>query len=496
MTDRRPKPCHYDPATKTRLLEDGEPCTADHCVDCTRTHTAPGQLVCPDCVGAVRTDLEDIRFHARHLRWHAARGNGLTVPSARIPGGDALVAMARAGAGYDDLHTRFSTPKNGTREDLLAEDHPDDDVVPVLLPLLGWEHQWRTYFDHTPRATKRSPVTAITHYLGDHLTAMAQATDGPDWPAFSFDMQALRRQLEGILHDEQEPQRGVPCFECGERLVRRWGKPQPCRHATPGQVALGRIKAGIRAAQAHLATVRSYPELGEPTYAELRAARRTPTEAEEAAARVPCDACSTSKAGQGGIEDPSVGQSWECLGCRKQYDPGEYANAVRRHLLTAGPSGDGWTHIAMAAEAATTMTQVPIAPSTVRRWMDRGQVLSVCRWAVSIDGAREVPEAPGPGRGGRPGHGALVEAFAGRVHGSPGLRLVFWPSVSERAAELVARAEAAAAERVREQQQRAAWRSAVEAGEDGAAAGRRLGIHPARVARFADEMTAEQQVSA
>jgi hypothetical protein len=83
---------------------------------------------------------------------------------------------------------------------------------------------------------------------------------------------------------------------------------------------------------------------------------------------------------QGGIDDPSTSQSWECPGCRKDYDPGEYATAVRRDLLARGPDQDGWTHIAMAAEAVTVLAGVTFGPARIRRWMDRGQVASMCRW--------------------------------------------------------------------------------------------------------------------
>lgn len=472
MTETRtPKSCHHDRHLGHRVTRahtddcptrdtvpgpcpgsDGcQPCDADHCTTCGRNHTTHDHpLTCPDCIAVVRRDLDDIRWFARHLRWQAARGNGLQTAGARIPGGDAMVLIARTGPGWDDLRTS----RGLTTEDL-AEDHHADDLVPVLLPLLGWEHQWRNHFGHTQRHTDRSPVAAITHYLADQLTQAAQTTDGPDWPTFTRDMLALRRELEGVLHDEQDPQRGVPCFECGERLVRRWGDPRPCRHGTPARKRIGDIEREARAASARVAVLRTYPELGDPSYADLRAARRVPTAAEESAARVPCTACIASKVGQGGIEDPSVGQSWECLGCRKHYTPGEYANAVRSDLLKGG--ADGWTHISMAAEAATTMTAVPIPPATVRRWAERNKVISMCRWTRGV---------------------------------AWGQQLVQWESVADQAAKAVDRAERAAAERARVEAQRTALLAAVVEGEDVDGAGRRLGIHPARVARFEAEWAA------
>lgn len=452
MTDHKPKPCHYDRALEQRITRDGEPCPQPHCVICRRRHLDTSHpLTCDECVGEVRTDLFDILWSCRHLRWQAVRGgsDGSLVAAAPIPGGDALVMIARAGADYDDL---IWYPK-------LDADHRGV-VVPPLLPLMGWEHQWRTYLGHRQRSapqpgqTIRSPLTAVIHYLSEHLTRMAQATDGPDWPGFARGIGDLRRQLEAVLHDEQAGEEGVSCFECGDTLVRRFGKPRPCRHRTPARVHLEEQQARAETGRVWLRTVLSYPELGAPSYAEYRAAR-PPTSAEESAARVPCAKCAGSREGQGGIEDPSVGQSWECVGCRKRFTPGEYAHAVRRDLLESGPDGDGWTHVTMAAEAASTQTGIVFPPATVRRWMDRGRVGAMCRWTP---GSRW------------------------------GLRLVFWPDVADQAAAAVIRQhEHEMAKRLREEQ-KADLGKALEAGEDPREAGKRLGIHPARLVRLLDEL--------
>ena len=461
MTDHKAKPCHYDRALDARVTRDGEPCPQPHCVICRRRHLDPAHpLTCDECVGEVRTDLDEILWSCRHLRWQAVRGgsDGRLVAAAPIPGGDALVMVARAGADYNDLiwHDKIDRDHRGV-------------VVPPLLPLLGWEHQWRTYFGQAQRVSGHDPahpkvyrpgpktrnvLTAVVHYLAEHLHRMAQATDGPDWPGTARGIGDLRRQLEAVLHDEQHGEQGVACFECGDTLVRRFGKPKPCRHRTPARVHLEEQQARAKAGQAWLRVLASYPEAGGPWPREVTAAR-PPTSAEESAARMPCAKCQGSREGQGGIEDPSVGQSWECVGCRKRYTPGEYAHAVRRDLLEAGPDGDGWTHISMAAEAASTQTGIVFPPATVRKWMDRGQVGALCRW--------------------RPG----VEW---------GLRLVFWPDVADQAAAAVIRHhEREMAKRLRAEQ-KAALAVAVEAGEDPHEAGKRLGIHPQRLVRLLDEL--------
>lgn len=509
--NRRPAPCHHDRTLGTRIITGHHrddcptnqnhpehcpgqdhrgcaPCTAPHCVLCRTRHTSNDHpITCPTCIGRVRTDLHEILWYCRHLRWQATRAghDGRLVAAAPIPGGDALVLYARAGAFLEDL---IWNPD-------LDEYHHPDDVVPVLLPLLSWDQAWRRYFGHDLAA--KPSVSGIVHYLadGDRLNRMAQCTDGPDWTAFAWDMGALLRQLEGVLHDESEPEQGVSCFECGQRLVRKFGKPKPCTHQTPARRWLTKGLPALRAAaQARLAVLATYPELGPPTDRDLAAARRQPTSAEESAARVPCEAC--VKHGQGGIDDPSIGQSWECIGCRKKYTPGEYAQAVRSDLQMRGPDGDGWTFIAMAAEAASTQTGYTLGPATVRKWVDTNKVTACCRWSSTVDGKTKI-QVPGHDEPAGRDHAALVESYAGRVRSVRGLVLVFWPDVADRAAELVERHLRAEAERREREAQARRFYAALKSRKvtkraEALALGKSLGIHPNRVRVFLDELDAAE----
>lgn len=468
-----PAPCHYDPDLATRTAtgrhtdtcptqqadDHGRtgpcpsrhgscaPCPHPHCASCGYRHLDPQDrahpLTCPTCIGQTRDDLAETRWLCRHLRWHAARGghDGRLLAAAPIPGGDAQVLIGPTSGDGNDLIWSAT----------IDEDHHAKDVVPPLLPLAIWDTKVRRHLGH--QVPPRPTVASITGYLEDQLTVLAQDR-GFDWLGLVTDVAALRRQLERVLHDESEPERGVGCFECGDRLVRRFGKPQPCRHRTPGRDRLAAVVAGARAAAEYVAQVRARGE--EPSYAELRAARRRPTSGEESAAREPCDACRSSRTGQGGLEDPSVGQSWECPSCRKQYTPGEYAQAVRRDLLTSGPGADGWTYVTMAAEAASTQTGLPIAQGTVRKWAERGRVTSCCRLTVAKV-AGELRVTPSP------------------------LRLVFWPDVADAAAELVRRTGELEAERAARAREVERLRVLVQNGHDVREAGRRLGLHPNRV---------------
>jgi hypothetical protein len=398
VTDtRKPPACHYDRAlgervtrehrTDCRSQHDGQcpaagtgcaPCTAPHCIVCGREHTNNDHPdTCPACVGRIRDDLTDLQTSYTDLHREAldAGHDGHLVAAARIPGGTAQILigptvrlnMMRTGRGLTSIE--------------LAEDHHRGDPIPPFAVLAQWEDIYRSWLGH-PRARHASVASSIT-YLAGQLDAIANhvTETAPDFLAFTRQIRALRASLERALHDEQEPERGVECFECGDRLVRRFRDPKRCRHSTPA-------REWFRTCL-HLVSL-GYPEL-------------MPNPAEARAARVPCENCS-----QGGLDDPTAGRSWECPGCRKEYTPGEYATAMRRDLLENGDEGDGWTHITMAADAASTLVGLQVPAATVRKWMDRGKVGALCEW-----------------KPGRPW----------------GTRLVYWPDVAVEAVEAVARAQ-------------------------------------------------------
>lgn len=374
-TGPRAPRCHYDRGLDQRVTREHRedcttpdqhrgcaPCTAPHCRVCGREHLDNAHpQTCDSCVGKVRDDLVDIRGLCQQLRGQAAYADGLQAAAAPIPGAEAMVLIGPATLPHQ---IRISAH--------LADDHRVRDQVPPLAVLADWEDRWRTWVGHEPAG--RASISRCVGYFDRQLTYLAQVPDGPDFWEFSRALLQLRVGLERALHDEREPDRGVECFECGDRLVRRHRAPKRCRHKTPAR----RIFE-----QACRYLDQGYPEMG-------------PTRLETRAARVPCGSCS-----QGGIDDPRAGISWECPGCRKDYTPGEYATAVRRSLLD-GEDADGWTDVTLAAGAASTLTGRLFPASTIRKWMDRGQVGAMCRWR----------------RGERWGQ-----------------RLVYWPDVAERATE-------------------------------------------------------------
>lgn len=445
MTEhRRPPACHYDRnhggRVTTEHRDDCEtpdshrgckPCTAPHCVVCGKEHASNAQpQTCPGCIHKTDQDLAELGSAYAALATEALDGgaDGHLVAAAPIPGGTAQVLR-----GPTVPPPAMRTFSGYTVKDFL-KDHRPTDPLPPLAILAQWEDLYRAFLDHTPGHT-RPTLAGTIRYLRDQLQYVAQRTDGPDYLAFTRQVRDLRAQLERALHNEQQPEHGVECFDCGDTLERRWRRPTRCTHTTAARRELQRwMRLG-------------YPEA--LSVIDIRLAY------------LPCGACD-----QGGIHDPSAGQSWECPGCRKEYDPGEYANAVRRDLLTGGPDRDGWTHIAMAAEAITMITGVTFGPDRIRRWMDRNQVAAVCRWRAEVR------------------DGVLVGT-------QNGMRLVLWTDVRDRAAESIRKAELLELERRREALQEERLRARVARGEDVDEAGKMLGIHPARVEKFEAKWAAE-----
>lgn len=426
MTDTRgPKPCHYDRALRQRVTNEHRddcpadhncpatghgcsPCTAPHCSICGREHATNDQpQTCPECQGKVDDDLADIQASYTALALEAihAGHDGRLAAAAPIPGGDAQVLIGPA--------VRLDVVRDSKT---INKDHHRTDPLPPLTVLAHWEDVYRAWLGHdqpvTPTikatwgqlvvAPRRASVAGAIRYLRQQLPHIAQRTDGPDFLAFTRQVRKLRSQLEHALHDEREPERGVECFECGDQLVRRFRDPKRCRHST-------RSRRWVQ-------TLASY---------ELQIHGT-----EWHAARLPCEAC--AKAGQGGIDDPSAGRSWECPGCRREFTAGEYVNAVRRDLFDGSADGDGWTDIGVAAAAASTLVRVPISEDRLRKWAERGKVASCCTWTE------------------------------GRVWGA---RLVYWPDVAEEALAAVERALLAAEARRRKAVKEAAEAAAKAAKE-------------------------------
>lgn len=434
MTDD-PKPCSYVKtlgyrATKAEHLDDCTdehtckgclPCINGHCSVCSREHTTHQHPnTCPSCVGAVREDLTEIQDLCRQLRGQAMDAEGLSWASARIPGHVAMIAMSPS----------IDADQLIWANDLKDYHHPRD-MVPPLAVLAHWSDIWAGWFGKV--RSGRTSVGVEASYLDSQLTQISQLTpklrgnqlvSPPDFAEFSRDLGGLRANLERILHDEEEGDQGVNCFECGTRLVRRMRDRKTCRHKTPARAALA---AHLRRRPDAIAELEALKGGTVADRTRLQREAALPSPVMIAAARMPCDACD-----QGGVEDPSPGISWECPSCRKKYTPGEYATAVRRDLAdqayiaqgspTEAPplQSYGWTDMVLAADAASTLVGYPVYVTTVRTWQARMDVTGCCEWTY-----QETPD------------GQLLSNLVGK-------KLVYWPDVAEAAVAAQERARLAA----------------------------------------------------
>ena len=300
MTQHRPPACHYDRALGERVTTEHRddctdpsghrgcvPCTALHCRSAAAPPTTTPSPAPPARARSTKTSSSSPR---RTAPWPTRP------PTAAEKADSSRPHPSRAAPPRSSAAQPFAVPLmrtfRGYSDQAYLEDHQPNDPFPPLAVLAHWEDLYRAWLGHAPAAI--ATVTRSVDYLRRQLPYIAQRTDGPDWHAFTREVRDIRSQLEHALHDGREPERGVECFECGDILERRWRRAAPCTHSTPARRELQRW-AGL-----------GYPEA--LTVADVRAAYQ------------PCGACD-----QGGIEDPSAGQSWECPGCRKSYDPGEYA---------------------------------------------------------------------------------------------------------------------------------------------------------------------------
>ena len=380
MNEHRPDPCHYDRLHGQRVTKrhrddcrtnhcDGcKPCTAPHCTICGRNHaTNSTPMTCPECEGKISQDLDDLLAAFTSLAREAIAGGGLgrLVAAAPIPGGEAQVLIGP----YVKL------PLLRTSKTWL-DDHRPGDPMPPMAVLAQWEDIYRAWLGHELEASMwKATVGRSVKYLRSQLPYIAQRSDGPDFLEFTRQLRRLRSSCERALHDEREPEEGVECFECGDKLVRRYRRARRCdcgprpilRHAEHGRCT---CLTGIRLEPTEPGK--------EPLVVRLLA--RDPYDGHiHARDDLACIACHReavwdvehAEHDQGGIDDPSAGMSWECPSCRKDYDPGEYQNAVRTDLAN---TNGGWVSVSIAAQAATAVAGRSVTEVTVRGWVGKAWV--------------------------------------------------------------------------------------------------------------------------
>lgn len=242
MTDERPetKPCYREATNGVYFIreqhglncEDStcrgcKPCVgADHCTarrNCT-WHLSAGELTCGRCLAAVRRDLRWIASLAALLPT-AALGDGVNSEAANLSGPSVdpeawswRKAAARSGKGW---HLSL------IEED--DEHHPER--------VLGtWERMLREDYDQPTDAPLS--VADAAAYLDRNLHRVAH-DDGQDFTLLGRELKKCRQHLESVLHNDTNPERGIPCPTCtsdeaglGPRLVRHyphWCNDEDCQ---------------------------------------------------------------------------------------------------------------------------------------------------------------------------------------------------------------------------------------------------------------------------
>ena len=176
-------------------------CQGDHCTgrkSCT-WHVETGQLTCGRCINAARSDLRWIENLAA-LMMTAAIGEGVNSEAANLAGPSVdpeawswRKAAARSG---------------GTWHASLVED--DDEHHPHRV-LATWTHMLTEDYGHDmPPAAS---LTWCAAYLDRTLHRLAH-DDAQDFPLLARELRNCRQHLEAVLHNDDRPDRGVPCPRC------------------------------------------------------------------------------------------------------------------------------------------------------------------------------------------------------------------------------------------------------------------------------------------
>lgn len=202
-----------------------EGCELRHCVICRGHPTKTDPQACPRCVGRVGAALTAIgTAYAALAEELIATGStsfeplGRGTTGSKILGGDILVLLAPGNAD--------GRPDPGV--ELASDPHPP------LAILASWEDDFRRLRQMPAAETTTMPATI--DFLRANLDWAAR--NHPALADFATEVFAIRTRLDTATQTTTAPDRGVGCPYCGERLIRRYAKPDPCpptcTHDGPG----------------------------------------------------------------------------------------------------------------------------------------------------------------------------------------------------------------------------------------------------------------------
>jgi ribosomal protein L37AE/L43A len=139
-----------------------------------------------------------------------------------MPGGDALVLLGPGSSALEALRRLRAAEATGKPHDEPAwgADDRGHDAPSAAYELGRWVSDW-ALARHEPPAAPRDVTEAVV-YLRRRLPWAA--AHHPGFAEFTLDMRALRQRIERVAGLDDRPERaGVPCFDCGGDLERRYG---------------------------------------------------------------------------------------------------------------------------------------------------------------------------------------------------------------------------------------------------------------------------------
>lgn len=203
------------------------------CIVCRRAELEPTEAqTCIGCLAATRNAVRDIVDLYAVLPDELVDHAGAARPpgASGKPDSDGLPdpLVLYAGGTNGTVNGTKPTAEDPTGR-IHAKDHWPSDVPSVVAVLAWWEDDWRTYAGLP--ADREATVTGCAGYLLARLSWAAQ--QHPAFDEFARDMTRLRTTLQVATRSDEITERGVPCPECGDQLVRHYRDARECKH--PGE---------------------------------------------------------------------------------------------------------------------------------------------------------------------------------------------------------------------------------------------------------------------
>lgn len=207
--------CRFVSSTEPRVISGRHtvPCTCDGelgCLECPETHCivcgrAHAKAACTGCLDAARSDLRAIGDLCASLPAEAA-----------VKGVQSEAMMLLGPTADPEAWRNRATSAMWGRLDASYLEDCRDELHPLWV-LGTWEQIWRDHLDHYSIATVT--VASAHAYLDMQIGYMAEQVE-PAFDEFARELRGCRAHLENVLHDGVREERGAPCVQCQNRMIR------------------------------------------------------------------------------------------------------------------------------------------------------------------------------------------------------------------------------------------------------------------------------------